>query len=435
MSPPDPHSDPHARRAAAETIVRTLQDAGHVAYFAGGCVRDMLRNVDPNDYDVATDAPPTRVAQLFRHTRQVGEAFGVMLVHLERCDIEVATFRTEWGYTDGRRPDRIEFSDAEHDARRRDFTINGLFYDPIADTVHDFVNGRADLDRRVIRAIGDPDERFNEDYLRMLRAVRFAARLDFTVDPATQQAIAVHAAKLAGISRERIGMEVQLMLTDSSRAAAAAMVQQLHLDAPTLDEPHTDAPTRILAALSKRGQTPFRHYADSGDYPTALAAWALDRHLKSPADLAKLKGVQITRRWRAALVLSNEHSETLGGLVCTLPTVWQWRQLTVAKRKRLAARSDWPQLHQLAVALATVHTGLDISALDTDLHALTTDGIGIAPPPLITGDDLIAAGLVPGPAFKHILQTVYDDQLEGRLTTRNQAMQAAHRLHSQHPPD
>ena len=210
-------------RTAALSIIQTLRDAGHVALLAGGCVRDRLLGEDPKDYDVATDAPPERVRTLFKRTRAVGEAFGVVLVDLkrdgQRRTIEVATFRTEGVYSDGRRPDAVEYSDAKHDAQRRDFTVNGLFEDPAcehvdadAEGIIDYVGGRADLKARVIRAVGDPEKRFGEDYLRLLRAPRFAARLGFAIEEATFRAMQQHAPQINRIARERIGDEIRRAL-------------------------------------------------------------------------------------------------------------------------------------------------------------------------------------------------------------------------------
>src|SRR5688572_25076472 len=210
--PPD-DSPRSATREDALAVVRRLRDAGHVAYFAGGCVRDQLLGLDPKDYDVATDAPPDRVRQLFSNTQAVGAAFGVILVRQRKSQIEVATFRTDGKYLDGRRPEGVVFTTAEEDAKRRDFTINGLFYDPVEDKVIDYVGGRADLERRIIRAIGNPDERFAEDHLRVLRAVRFAARFGFDIEPATASAVQSHARHLPRISPERVAEELRLMLT------------------------------------------------------------------------------------------------------------------------------------------------------------------------------------------------------------------------------
>ncbi len=412
---PTPHHNP-ARRAAVR-IAQTLTDAGHVAYLAGGCVRDELLGLTPKDYDVATDARPDRVRALFRNSRYVGEAFGVVLVRLQGEEVEVATFRTEWGYSDGRRPDHVQFSDAEHDAQRRDFTINGLFEDPATNKVIDFVGGQEDLRLGLIRAIGDPNARFAEDYLRMLRAVRIAARLGFVIEPNTSAAIRAHADKLARISRERIGLEVQAMLTGPRPAEAVRLIQELHLDAPTLNEPHRCVAVPTVAAL---GPQP--------TYPCGLAAWMLDRHCgeslrttEPPPLRAVLKG------WRDALCLSNEERDAVAAILSHLPTALRWPTLGVAQRKRLLAQAIWPQLWRLVQALGTAYERADVvRAIEAEAPALFADDV--APPPLITGDDLIELGLQPGPAFRRILDAVYDAQLEGRITTRPEALDRAQKM-------
>ncbi|MEM1447287.1 MAG: CCA tRNA nucleotidyltransferase [Planctomycetota bacterium] len=311
-------------RDAAVHIIQNLREAGHVAYLAGGCVRDRLLGLSPKDHDIATDAPPDVVQKLFRRSQPVGEAFGVVLVYPPRntsrqhrdtpktvksasggAGIEVATFRTEGVYSDGRHPDQVEFSDAKHDAQRRDFTINGLFEDPLydqhpnpeadADGVIDYVGGRADLEAKTLRAIGDPDRRFGEDYLRMLRAIRFTTRLGFALDPATAQAVRNLAKFLGQISRERIGGELQLMLTSPHFTAAADLLQQLRLDGPTLNEDHLDAALHTLRKLSPDAR-----------YAAKLAAWMIDRHgLDAPLPAT-------VKRWRKALCLSNDDTDTLG---------------------------------------------------------------------------------------------------------------------------
>src|SRR5437763_2390306 len=211
---------PISTRQDALAVVKRLREAGHVAYFAGGCVRDELLGFTPKDYDVATDAPPERVRQLFSNTQAVGAAFGVILVRHRKSVIEVATFRTDLQYKDGRRPEGVVFTTAEEDAKRRDFTINGLFMDPLdGDRVIDFVGGQEDLKNKVLRAIGEPNHRFEEDHLRLLRAVRFAARFGLQVDAATADAIQSHAAQLKRISPERICEELRLMLGAPSRGA------------------------------------------------------------------------------------------------------------------------------------------------------------------------------------------------------------------------
>src|SRR3954452_11273316 len=216
-TPPTGSPRPPSRREDAEAVVRRLRDAGHVAYFAGGCVRDELLGLTPKDYDVATDAPPTRVRQLFNNTQAVGAAFGVILVRRGGSQIEVATFRAEGAYLDGRRPSEVTFTTAEQDAQRRDFTINGLFHDPIEHKVIDYVGGQEDLRAKTLRAIGEPNHRFEEDHLRLLRAVRFAARFELTIDSVTADAIRRHAQHLQRITPERNAEELRLMLTSQTR--------------------------------------------------------------------------------------------------------------------------------------------------------------------------------------------------------------------------
>ena len=207
MDPTPPENlGKHASRDDAVAVVKRLRDAGHIAYFAGGCVRDTLLGLTPKDYDVATDAPPDRVRQLFSNTQAVGAAFGVILVRHRKSVIEVATFRADLQYKDGRRPEGVVFTTAEEDAKRRDFTINGLLMDPLeGDKVIDYVSGQEDLKNKVLRAIGEPNHRFEEDHLRLLRAVRFAARFGLVIEPSTATAITGHAEQLKRISPARVG--------------------------------------------------------------------------------------------------------------------------------------------------------------------------------------------------------------------------------------
>src|ERR1700722_18412178 len=216
-------------RADAVTVLRRLRGAGHVAYFAGGCVRDELLGLSPKDYDIATDAPPSRVRELFTSTQAVGAAFGVILVRHGPSVIEVATFRTDLEYHDGRHPDGVKFATAQEDAQRRDFTIKGLFLDPIENRVIDYVGGQADLTAKVLRAIGNPDQRFAEDHLRLLRAVRFASRFALQIEPTTAAAIAAHAHQLPGISPERLADEVRRMLAGPTKNIAWKFLWQFAL--------------------------------------------------------------------------------------------------------------------------------------------------------------------------------------------------------------
>ncbi|MEX2214714.1 MAG: CCA tRNA nucleotidyltransferase [Phycisphaeraceae bacterium] len=435
------------RRAAVE-VVQTLRQAGHVAYFAGGCVRDALLGHPPKDYDVATDALPEKVISLFRRARFVGEAFGVVLVNMlgdlmsedEQRDepdaprtrqhrrihqIEVATFRTEWGYEDGRRPKNVEFTDAENDARRRDFTVNGLFEDPIADDgearIIDYIGGRADLHAHILRAIGDAQTRFGEDYLRMLRAVRFAARLGFRLDPATAKAIRKRAAKLSMISRERIGQEVEAMFTGPAALRAVRLVQRLELDGPVLEEPAASPPLRTVAGLSRLKRS------EAIAFPAMLAGWMIDRHLSPHLPIVDLlqsfldeTGSEIVPRWRRALCLPNHHRDALRQSLSLLPATMNWSELTKAKRKRLLAHACWPHAWAVTRAMGWSPAVVPIiRMIAAESQPLLAEGV--APEPLVNGDDLIRLGVKPGRGFGRALDAVYDEQLEGRITTRQEA--------------
>jgi tRNA nucleotidyltransferase/poly(A) polymerase len=385
-------------------VVRRLGDAAHVAYFAGGCVRDRLMGHDPTDYDVATDARPSQITKLLDRARSVGESFGVMLVRSKGHTVQVATFRTDGDYRDGRHPEEVEFSDAEHDAQRRDFTINGLFEDPLTNQVIDYVGGQADLEARMIRAIGDPAARLREDRLRMLRAVRFAARFGFAIEPDTAVAIQAQADDLAGISRERIGQEIKRMLSDPNRAAAAWEIQYLGLDATVLDEPHREAALRRLSRLPA-----------SAGYATALAAWLLDRHAESEQNLDA-----IVRRWAAALILSNAEQAGLGQCLHVYRQLCgPWPQLGVAAQKRLAASPGFDQ------GLLLLQAADEQRFVDIRRRVLALAASQLAPAPLLTGNDLVGLGMTPGPGFKRVLDAVYDAQLEGSIRLKDEAMALA----------
>lgn len=436
---------PHPNnRAAARGIVAVLREAGHVAYFAGGCVRDELLGLNPQDYDVATDATPDQVASLFHNTRAVGRAFGVMIVRLKGTTCEVATFREDAGYSDSRRPDSVRFADAQADALRRDFTINALFLDPlhpshdravsggtprIRGKVIDFVGGLEDLKRGVIRAVGDPAQRLHEDHLRALRGVRFAARLAFNIEPATAAAIAEHAGQLKGVSRERVGDELRRMFAQPSRGRAAQWLQRLRLDGPSLDEPALgDIPLTRTEALPLDGSA-----EDRGISPSiaGLTAWAVDRldhqnlHANAPPDEWHAATGRLVRGWRAALCLTNDERQalrsTLDGIALLRHT---WLDLAVAGQKR-AAGSPW---FMPALAIVGIENPERAGTIAARVSELARTPSGIAPPPLITGYDLIDAGHTPSPAFARCLETVYDAQLEDRIATQQQAMELAERL-------
>lgn len=418
-----PAVDPARSRQAALGIVCTLRDAGHIAYFAGGCVRDELLGLAPSDYDVATDATPPRLKQLFPITNEVGASFGVMLIQTGRGEgkviNEVATFRADGSYTDKRRPDSVTFSTPEADAQRRDFTMNALFLDPLAGAagadasplggkVIDFVGGRADLAARVLRAVGDPERRLAEDHLRALRAVRLASRLGFTIDAKTASAIRTHASDLGGVSRERIGDELRRTLAHPTRTRAIESLNALALDAPTLNEPHQTHALTHLAALPERVTL-----------GTALAAWALDRGLDVLIPDSTLQ------RWRSALCLSNDEAGEVGGIVRSLALLrGPWLDQGVALQKRAAA-GPW---FESALSLLQAEDPARARTVHARVADLSRTVSGLCPGPFVTGDDLVALGMKPGPAFKRLLDNVYDAQLEDRVHDKSAALALAREL-------
>ena len=416
-------------RGAAVRIIQELRRAGHVAYLAGGCVRDALLGIQPKDYDVATGARPEVVRHLFRRSQYVGEAFGVVLVSIKGQAVEVATFRTEWGYEDGRRPSKIEFTDAEHDARRRDFTANGLFADPLdeqlnpgpagKDRIIDYVDGVADIHNKRLRAIGNPFERFREDYLRMLRAARFAARLGFSIDPTTRDAIRESSQCLSKISRERIGQEVMQMLTGRHPVKAAELIESLTLDAPTFNETHRQAQHKALASLCAVSPG---HAPKAAGYAVLLAAWMLDRHeasdsLDKAAEFVQAESGGTLSRWRKALCLSNQDRDQLGQTLSLLPKACNWTNLTIAKRKRLLASTNWEQALALIRAIGR---GDAVDRIESESAPLLDQGV--APPRFVGGEDLIQMGMQPSQAMGVLLEHIYDEQLEGRFDNREQAL-------------
>lgn len=412
-------------RDAAAWIVRVLRDEGFTAYFAGGCVRDELLDLHPLDYDVATSARPDDIVRIFPKASHVGAAFGVMLVRKHGVTVEVATFRADGPYSDKRRPDSITFADEAADARRRDFTINALFLDPFkpasdAGRVVDHVGGVADLKARIVRAVGDPNARLDEDHLRALRAVRFSTRLGFELESETAAAIRAHANQLRGVSRERIGDEIRLMLARPTRQASMEALSALRLDVPVFDRAaDPDSP-------AARGAYP--RLAAEVDVAGALAALLIDRW--SPDLLAaspKGEGTRLDalRVTRGALCLSNEERDDCLSTLASLASMLHgWTNMPVAARKRLAAGHRF--LSALAI-LRTIDAG-QAEAIGVDVRALSGQFGGISPVPLLSGDALIAAGLKPGPRFKRILEQVYDAQLEGRVSTTTQALALAMEL-------
>lgn len=435
---PDSHLSPEhsksiqSNRDDAMAVLRRLRDAGHVAYFAGGCVRDLLLGRTPTDYDVATDAPPARVRKLFSNTQAVGAAFGVILVRIRGSQVEVATFRAEAGYADGRHPSQVHFTTAQHDAQRRDFTINGLFLDPISDQVIDYVGGQSDLQAKTIRAIGDPHARFEEDHLRMLRAVRFAARLGFSIAPETEAAIRDHAKHLTRISPERIAAELRIMLTPPSRTQAYRLLNNLGLLELIFRFLKAPPPASIDYGSSLFCSTATDRAIS---FSLALALASIDRQIWSDRStdihdaLSHAALHRLVHALRQSLRISNQESEALAGILEGIHFLLQSLPPRVATIKRFLAR---PTAHDSQLLLnSLISAGLLLpQATEIPTRLKEFDGTDVAPIPWVNGDTLVAAGLAPGPLFKPVLDAVYDAQLEGTIQSAEEGLQLALKLAS-----
>jgi len=408
---------PEEQRRFAVDAVRKLRDAGFEAYWAGGCVRDQLLGRLPKDYDVATSATPSEIRRLFgyRRTLAVGSAFGVITILGPRDagHIDAATFRRDAAYSDGRHPDSVHFSTAREDASRRDFTINGLFYDPIGQQVIDFVGGREDLRRRVVRAIGDPYARIEEDKLRMLRAVRFSARFDFAIEPDTLAAIRRMAAEISVVSPERIAVEMQHVLVDPSRALGIRLLLETGLAAVILPEivPADESQQRQL----ERTLEVLRRLQQPG-FPLALAALLLDRVDGEGA-------AAIARRWR----LSNHQTARTGWLVEHHPDLDRARSMRWSALQPILIADGIEDLLALGEAVALAGSG-DTAAIAWCQSLLERPREVLDPPPLLTGDDLIRHGVPTGPAYRVLLDRVRQAQLDDRIHTPDEALALVDRL-------
>jgi poly(A) polymerase len=421
-----------AAEQLAQSIVHRLQSAGHVAYYAGGCVRDRLMNCEPKDFDVATSATPDQVFKLFPRSQQVGAAFGVILVRQKNAgsftQVEVATFRSDGTYSDGRHPDSVRFTTAEEDARRRDFTCNGLFFDPLANNgngqLHDFIGGQQDIANKTLRAIGDPAARFAEDHLRMLRAIRFAARLDFTIDPTTLQALQHQSEKIRTISKERIHDELARILEHPTRTIAAELLQSSGLLAHLWPRELYDKPE------IKRKWFELPRLPEDADFVVSLIAlhddiiFCEEVNSAAPPPGAAKTGGAIAELLRRDLLLNNVETADLAWLMDQRTTIANWQQQDNARLKRLLADPRWPRLFMLYLTLGRPEE--DHRALEGRVAALQAEGA--APAPFITGETLIKLGAAPGPKFKQWLEDLYNRQLNNEFPTQQEALTAAKQL-------
>ena len=423
----------------ATKVISKLQQSGYLAYFAGGCVRDLLRDQVPTDYDIATNALPEQVTSLFSKTRSVGAHFGVIIVISGEFAFEVATFRNDGSYGDGRRPESVEFTSPEEDVLRRDFTINGIFYDPIEGSTIDYVNGQDDIESGTVRAIGNPESRFREDHLRLLRAVRFAARFDYQIEENTWAAICSHAEEIKNISEERIRDELSKILTDPNRVRGfdllvesglmEAVIPEI-LDLKGCEQPPQFHPegdvfvhTRLMLTLLKDDPSLSLVLSvllhDIGKPSTYSYDEESDRirfngHDKIGAEMAS----DILKR----LKFPNKVIEEVTEMVANHMTFKDVQKMREAKLKRFMARptfEDETELHR--VDCLGSWGGLDnydfLNQKRTEF-----DNEPIIPPPLLTGKDLIEIGWEPGPKLGEVLTKVQDMQLEKNLNSKEEAL-------------
>ncbi len=425
-----------ALRVEAERIVRRLREAGHEACFAGGCVRDMLRGETPADIDIATSARPEEIQRLFENTIAVGAQFGVVIVHTDAADYEVATFRTESAYSDGRHPDHVAFATAREDVLRRDFTINGMLYDPVADEILDWVGGEADLKGRTVRTIGDPDRRFDEDKLRLLRAVRFAARLEYAIEEETYAAMVRHAPELVAVSAERVRDELVRIFTGHHAGRALRLLHDTGLLKPVLPEIEAMVGVEQPPQFHPEGDV-FEHTCqmfDHAENPSSELAMGILLH-----DVGKPGTQRFEERIRF-----DEHDragEELAGHICRrlrfssgqirhiVSLVGNHMRFSMAKRMKLS------KLKAL-LALPRFEEHLELHRLDCvashgklDIYNFVLDKMEefgeeeISPAPLVTGHDLRDLGYPEGPQIGRILAAVREEQLEGRVETREAALE------------
>lgn len=434
--------DDKTARGLSERVVRRLQEAGFTAYLAGGCVRDMIMGLPSDDYDVATDARPEDVVSLFVRTLEVGARFGVVIVMEDGHQIEVATFRSDDAYIDGRHPGSVTFSSPEQDAQRRDFTINGLFHDPVADKVLDFVGGKKDIEAKIIRAIGEPAARFREDHLRLLRAVRFAARFGFEIEAGTLAAVKELAPLITKVSAERTCAEVEKMLVDSSRAAAVLLMDSTGLLAQVMPEvtrmkkveqpenyhPEGDVFTHAVRSLE---------FLQKPDFVTALATLLHDAGKPEAFEMREGKttfyrhetiGEKMAHGICTRLKMSRKDTEAVAWLVRRHMIFKDARKMREGRLKRLFAEESYERLAELSKADALASTN-DLS--DYEYCRMRREQMSeeeIKPAPLLGGKDLIEMGLKPGPIFARLLDSVYEEQLEGRLRSREAAVEHVKKL-------
>ncbi|MHC4460857.1 MAG: CCA tRNA nucleotidyltransferase [Planctomycetota bacterium] len=392
-------------KQAAIKIIKRLGRDGFQALLAGGCVRDMLLGRRAHDFDVATDAAPGDVIRIFKRTLKVGAKFGVVIVLLENRQVQVATFRTEAGYINGRHPGRVKFAGAAEDAGRRDFTINGMFYDPLTREIIDYVNGQADLEKQIVRTIGKPTERFGEDYLRMLRAVRFSTQLGFAIERRTCSAIRSSAKNITKISGERIAVELEGVLVNPSRSAGAAMLVKSGLAEaifPGFSVERAEFAVKVLGELRKKV-----------DFALALASLFAGCQTEFALEKCRILKLSRSQNKHIKFLLANRGKLLIGGM-------------SLAELKKILAKAYFWDLYELqrAIEKARPDGKKGIAALNRLWRRIKALGdVELRPKPLLNGHDLIRLGAVPGPGLGQLAEEMYVAQLEGKLQTAEQGRQ------------
>jgi len=430
----------------AREIVARLREHRSVAYFAGGCVRDLVRGEAPKDIDIATDARPEKVQKIFPRTYAVGAHFGVIVVLEDNFQFEVATFRSDGAYLDGRHPTEVHFSSPQEDAARRDFTINGMFFDPIANEVIDFVRGRADLEARIIRAIGDPGQRFTEYRLRMLRAVRFATVLGFEIEPRSWEALRQNSARINEISAERIREELVRIFLSPNRTRGWDLLDESGLLRAILPEIEAMKGCKQPEQFHPEGDV-FQHtrlmlklLPEKVSVPLVFSVLFHDIGKPPTASVDENGRIRFNGHDRVGAEMAEEIMQRLrfsrAEIDATVEMVWQHMvfkdvpRMRIAKLKRFMARptfEDELELHRIDCASShRMMENYDFLLRKREEFANEP----IIPPPLVRGDDLIALGLEPGPKFGEILEAVETRQLEGALRTREEALDWVKREYS-----
>ncbi len=431
-------SEPSPLRAIATEIVRRVQAAGFTAYFVGGCVRDQLLGKEPHDFDITTDARPDDVEKIFPRTIPVGRQFGVMIVLESGHQFQIATFRAEADYRDGRHPETVQFADAIADARRRDFTVNGLYLDPIANQIHDWVGGEADLRAKTLRTIGDPQERFSEDHLRLLRAVRFAAQLSFEIEPATFAAVKANAAKILSVSAERIRDELLKLFRPPHAARGLELLRGSGLMDHILPE---------LSATVNCEQSPPYHPEGSvfnhlclmlshlpPDAPESLPWTILMHDIAKPLTVARHPangqitfyghekiGADMAEAILQRLKFPRKQTEEIVECVLHHMQFKDVKQMRKATLRRLLMRETFPlelELHRIDCL------GSNGNLEHYEFMKAEAETLAQQPalrPPLLTGEDLKQLGVAPGPVMGELLAELREKQLADELTDADQA--------------